>query len=168
MIPREIFKKIRQIEIRRNRIVTETNREVLFQPLTQFRRISRVMPKCANNHLGFFFVNHKEDGIRPRFWKPSLAGQAADQTISFRALTNDLEEVEQVAGKPLAYSWLSPIVEINSLNKFLFCFLLNDNLEAHPQARNRFSISATTSSSGRQNSGCARACSARRSSSAIS
>jgi hypothetical protein len=39
MIPREILKKIRQIELRTNRIVTETLARFSFQPSPQFRRI---------------------------------------------------------------------------------------------------------------------------------
>jgi hypothetical protein len=42
MIPREILKKIRQIELRTNRIVTETLARFSFQPSPQFRRIREV------------------------------------------------------------------------------------------------------------------------------
>ena len=43
MIPREILKKIRQIEIRTNRSVTETLAGVSLQPPAQFRRIPRAV-----------------------------------------------------------------------------------------------------------------------------
>jgi hypothetical protein len=52
MIPREILKKIRQIELRTNRLVTETLAGFSFQPSPQFRRIPRAMPDGADNHLG--------------------------------------------------------------------------------------------------------------------
>ena len=49
MIPREILKKIRQIELRTNRIVTETLAGFSFQPSPQFRRIPRAMKNRSHD-----------------------------------------------------------------------------------------------------------------------
>jgi hypothetical protein len=209
MIPREILKKIRQIELRTNRIVTESRRTgvapvsifplrlkrlvcedecarflyksfssevrdrrdayptTLFQPPAQFLRIPRSMPDGADNHLGSLAFDNEEYGIRPWFWHFGLLGQPAGEGKSFRVLANRFEKSLQVLGESLADTRLAFVVEVDGVGKFQFRFLLNEDSKTHRLARNRFSMSATTSSSGRQSSGCASARSARRSSSAI-
>ncbi len=200
MIPREILKNIRQIDLRTNRIVTESaergcpSRSTstlvrtlessqdllpieaaaggtpalrLFQPPAQFRRIPRVVPDGADNYFRDCGFDYKKNGIRPRFRKSGFAGQPADHAKSFRVFTNDFEKGAQVAGKSLTDPRFASVVEVNRLGKFLLCFFFNDDAKRHCLARNRFSMSATTSSSGRQSSGCASARSARQSSSAI-
>jgi len=167
MITREILKKIRQIELRTNRLVTETLAGFSFQPSPQFRRISRAMPDGADNHLGSLTFDNEEYGIRPRIWHFGFLGQPAGEEKSFRVLANRFEETLQLFGESLADSRLALVVKSNCIGKFPFRLLLNDHPKTHRVARNRFSMSATTSSSGRQRSGCASARSARRSSSAI-
>ena len=201
MIPREILKKIRQIELRTNRSVTgfapgarlcepQHSRITygcnssegalsgeaaaghrpalrLFQPSPQFRRIPRVVPEGADNYFRACGFDCKKDGIWPRFRKSGFAGQPADHAKSFRVSTNDFEKSVQVAGKSLSYPRFASVVEINRPGKFPLRLFFNDDAKRHCLARNRFSMSATTSSSGRQSSGCASARSARRSSSAI-
>ena len=201
MIPREILKKIRQIELRTNRLVTgfATGARVcdpqhariahdpdsseralsgeaaagrrpalrLFQPAAQCFGITRAMPDGADNQFGSLAFDNEVNGIRPRVWHFGFLGQPTGEGKSFRVLANHFEKSPQLVGEPLADSRLAFVIEVDGLGKFLFCFLLNDDPETHRLARNRFSISATTSSSGRQRSGCASARSARRSSSAI-
>lgn len=138
-----------------------------FQPSLQFRGISRIMPKGGDYHFGSLAFDDKKDGIGPRFWKPSFASQATDEAIAFRILADCPKEGAQVAGKSLSQSRLPIVVEVDRGSEFPFRFLFNDRPKTHRTARNRFSMSATTSSSGRQSSGCVSARSARRSSSAI-
>ena len=166
MIPRELLKKIRQITLCTNRVVNEAAASTSLQPSLQFFRVPRIMPEGADDHFGSFPLDHKEDRIWPGYWKSRFAGQPAYQTKAFRIPANNLEEGVQVTGKSLPQPWLSPVVEMNRLDEFLFSFRLNDSPKTHSLARNRFSMSATTSSSGRHSSGCANARSARRSSSA--
>ena len=139
---------------------------VSLQSPPQFHRISRVMPDGADDYFGSFAPDHKKYGIRPWFWQSCFASQPADQSKPFGIFANDFEKRAQVTGKPLPR--LARIIEIYGLSEFSFSLPLDSGPKTHHLARNRFSISATTSSSGRQRSGCASALSARRSSSAIS
>jgi hypothetical protein len=167
MIPREILKKIRQIELRTKRIVTAPLASFSFQPSPQFRRIPRAMPDGADNHFGSLAFDHEEYGIRPRIWHFGFLGQPTGEGKSFRVLANRFEKTLQLFGESLADSRLVLVVKNNRVGEFPFRFLFDDHPKTHRLARNRFSMSATTSSSGRQSSGCASARSARRSSSAI-
>ena len=167
MIPREILKKIRPSERCPNRLVTATLAGGSLQPSPQCRRIPRVVPNGADNYFRGSGFDYKKDGIRPRFRKSDFAGQPADPAKSFRVLTKDFETGAQVTGESLTYPRFASVVEINRLDQFPLGFCFNDDAKRHCLVRNRFSISATTSSSGRQRSGCASARSARRSSSAI-
>ena len=167
MIPREILKKIRQIELRTNRVVSETLAGALFQSALQFRGISGPMPNRGDDHLGCLVVDCEINGIRPRARNLGSARQPAGETEPFRIQTDRFEKRSQFVRKPLAESLLPLVVKANSLRKFPLSFLLDQNAKAHRFARNCFSISAITSSRGRHFSGCARARSARRSSSAI-
>src|ERR1039457_3755395 len=220
MIPREILKNIRPIELRTNRIVTELARgagvreqphanriatelapgarlcepqhsrlcqnvknsvRVLscataagrgpalrsFQTSPQLRRISRAVPDGGDNDFGGFAFDNEVNRIRPRFGQFGFLCQPTGKGESFRVLANGFEKRLQLFGESLADSRLALILEIDSLGEFPFRLLFNDDPKRHCLARNRFSMSATTSSSGRQRSGCANARSARRSSSAI-
>src|ERR1035437_9715062 len=167
MIPREILKKIRQIELRTNRLVTATLAGFSFQPSPQFRRIPRTMPDGADNHFGSLAFDNEEYGIRPRVWHFGFLCQPAGKRKAFGVLTNRFEKSLQLLGESLADSRLALVIKSNRHGEFPFGLRLNDHPKTHRVARNRFSISATTSSSGRQRSGCASARSARRSSSAI-
>ena len=167
MIPREVLKKIRQIGLRTNRIVTETLAGVSFQPSPQSCRIPRAMPDGADNHFGSLAFDNEEYGIRPRVWHFGFLGQPAGEGKASGVLANRFEKSPQFLGESLADTWLALVIKSRRLGEFPFSLLLNDHPKTHRAARNRFSISATTSSSGRQRSGCASARSARRSSSAI-
>ena len=167
MIPREILKKIRQIEIRTNRVVTETLAGASLQPPAQSRRIPRAVPDSADYNFRSFPFDGEINRIWPRFWEFGLSGQSAGKGKPLWIFANDSEKNTQLAGKSLAQSRFTFVVEINRLGEFPFGFFFNADPKTHRLARNRFSMSDTTSSSGRQRSGCASARSARRSSSAI-
>jgi len=167
MIPREILKKIRQIGIRTNRVVTETLAGFSFQPAAQFGRIPRAMPNCGDYYFSRFGFNCEINRIRPRRRHFCFSGQTARERKSFRIFANFSEGITDFVREFLAKSPFAFVIEINRLGEFPFGFLFNDYPKTHRLARNRFSMSVTTSSSGRQRSGCAKARSARRSSSAI-
>jgi|GEM_PF-6866999 len=65
MISREILKKIRQIELRTNRIVTETLAGFSFQPSPQFGGVLIFLPDGHDFHQMFFFKNGKVNRIWP-------------------------------------------------------------------------------------------------------
>src|ERR1035437_6896672 len=144
MIPREILKKIRQIELRTNRIVTETLAGFSFQPSPQFRRIPRAMPDGADNHLGSLAFDNEEYGIRPRVWHFGFLCQPTGKWEAVRVLANGFEKSLQLFGESLADSRLAFVVKNNRIGEFTFGLLLNDHPKTHRVARNRFSISATT------------------------
>jgi len=168
MIPREILKKIRQIEIRTNRIVTQTAAEGLFYAASQLGWISRNVPNCADYDLTSCVLDCKVNGVGLGLRHRSFSSQTADKTKPFGPFTNFSEKAKDITGESLTQPRHSIIIEVNGLHKFPLGLLFDDNPKGHRLPRKRLSISATTSSSGRQFSVCANAYSARRSSSAIS
>src|SRR5213593_3650355 len=65
MIPREILKKIRQIELRTKRRCGETFARCSPQSVPQDGRIPRAVPHCYDSHLRLRFVDCKVNGVRP-------------------------------------------------------------------------------------------------------
>jgi len=92
MIPREILKKIRQIELRTNRIVTETPAGWSFQPPAQLCRISRAVPDGADDHFGSLVFDNEEYGIRPRVGHFGFLCQPAGKRKAFGILANRFEK----------------------------------------------------------------------------
>ena len=137
------------------------------QPSAQLRRIPCPMPDGADDDLQGFPYDREIHRIWPRFWQRGLPRQAGRARKSFRILANYFEESVQFAGKSLPHSRFARVVKIHRFSKFLFRLRFNDHPKRHHLVRNRFSMSAITSSSGRHRSGCASACAARRSNSAI-
>ena len=136
------------------------------QPAAQFSGIPSAVPDGADNYFRGFAFDNELDGIRPRLWQIGFARQSAGETKSLRIIANYLEEGLQLAGKSLPHPRLARSVEIDRLRKLQCRLFFDDNPKTHRLARNRFSMSATTSSKGRQRSGWASARSARRSNSA--
>src|ERR1039457_539135 len=102
MIPREILKKIRQIELRTNRVVTETFAGASLQPAAQFRRIPRAVPDSADYNFRSFPFDGEINRIWPRFWEFGLSGQSAGKGKPLWIFANDSEKNTQLAGKSLA------------------------------------------------------------------
>src|ERR1017187_2614643 len=126
MISREILKKIRQTELRTNRLVTETLAGFSFQPPAQFRRIPRAMPDGADNHFGSLAFEHEEYGIRPRVWHFGFLCQPAGKRKAFGVLANRFEKNLQLFGESLSDSRLALVVKNNRLGEFAFGLRLND------------------------------------------
>ena len=138
----------------------------LFQPSPEFGGIPTAMPDGADNHFTGFRFDCVINRIRP-IQNFSLTGQACGAGKSFRISANLPKNTKDVAGKSLSKPGFSFIIKVNCVGEFSFGSFFNDGPKDHRLARYRFSISATTSSKGRQRSGCLKASSARRSSSAI-
>ena len=138
-----------------------------FQPVAQFGGVPFGMPDGGNHHSRRFGFDCEVNRKRSRRRHFCFTGQAAGERKSFWVFTDYSEGSSDLARESLAESRFALIIEIDSFGKFPFCLGFNDDAESHCRSRNRFSKSAITSSSGRQSSGCAKACSARRSSSAI-
>jgi hypothetical protein len=166
MIPHKILKKIRQIELHANRIVTETLAGFSFQPAPQFRRIPRAVENRNDNQLSRIFKQREVDGIRPVEHFYFLGGWPG-KWKSLRVFGSFVKSCASLAGKFLTDAVRLRIIPSNRLIQFRFGLVLEDDPKRHCLARYRFSMSAKTSSIGRQRSGCARALAARRSSSAI-
>jgi hypothetical protein len=167
MIPREILKKIRQIEIRTNRLMTELLVDFLFQPPAQFSGVSRAVPNGRNYHLRFCRIDGEIDRVRPGRRDFHFSSQLRCQAKSFGVFADLFESMINFAGEFLTKPRHAFIVKINRFDQFPFRLLFNDGPKSHRLARYFLSISAMTSSSGRQRSGCLSASWARRSSSAI-
>ena len=87
MIPREILNKIRQIELRTNRVVTQTLTSFSLQPSPQFRRIPRAVPDSENFNLAMLRIDGEVNRIRPRFGHFGFARQRRRQPKSFGVLS---------------------------------------------------------------------------------
>ena len=116
-------------------------------------------------HLGWPFGYNEVNRILP-IGDPRCASPSANEPVSGRILSNLAKEISDIASQPLPNAWFLGIIPIYSLLKFIFSFSLDDEVETHFAERNRSSISRKTSSKGLPRSGWAKACSARRSSSA--
>jgi hypothetical protein len=167
MIPREILKKIRQIELGTNRIVTETLAGFSFQPSPQFRRIPRPMPNGNDFNLAVFDVNREINRIRPRFGQLGFVRQSCRQPKPIGVARQRLEKGLKFVIKSPTHTGFLRFIPIHGLIPFPFGFGFRDDFERHFLASRRFLISAETSSIGVPRPGCLSASSARRSSSAI-
>jgi hypothetical protein len=152
MIPREILKKIRQIELRTNRLVTES--------------AERGCPSRSTSALsGAFEISCAHSTVQP-----AAGGTPAllSLTPGFSPVTGDGESFNRFNGfsrarKPLKRLKFAGCVHTGLKPGF------NERVYAEHARRsaNRFSISAKTSSIGWPRPGCFSASSARRSSSSI-
>ena len=166
MIPREILKKIRQIELRTNRIVTETLAGFSFQPSPQFRWIPRPMPDRKNFHLTMLGVHGKINRVRPRRWNFGFPGSGGSAKKSFGLVSKCVEQFPKRNIQPMTDSRLALVIKHHGFMPVLFSGSLNYDRKSHFLARRRSSISAKTWSTGLPRPGFFSASSARRSSSA--
>lgn len=166
MKPLKNFKKIRQFRGPKNSLLAESIRRYSYQPSAQRSESPCPVPDGEDHH----FRRLCSDGIKNRIVPGQnfcLSGKTPITWKSFGILRNGHENFENIAGKSLAGAGLSFVIKVNRFRKLPFRLFFDDNAKRHLVSRNRFSMSATTSPSGRQRSGCSKACWARRSSSAI-
>jgi len=166
MIPREILKKIRQSELRTNRIVTETLAGFSFQPSPQFGGVLVSLPDGHDFHQMFFFKNCKVN----RIWPADdfcLASGRRSFSVAKRVRNDLLKIIVKHHGEASANSRLSRFIPVTGCAHLFAHFSLDDEAEPHFFTPYRANISARKVSHGMPRSGCARASAARRSSSAI-
>jgi hypothetical protein len=166
MIPHEILKKIQQVKMHTNHLVSKLVKGGSCQTVSQHAGVPSPMPKSNNFDLLPGFVYDKEDGIRPTF-NFNFLGEAAGKGKAgwlrdqrFDMFVNDPVESQTKSG----FTLLIPICRVTP---FAFRRRLDKQLKHYFFAPRRRCISAKTSSAGMPLSGCFSASSARRSSSAI-
>jgi hypothetical protein len=166
MIPREILKKIRQIELRTNRIVTETPAGLSFQPSPQFGGALIFLPDGHDFHQMFFFKNRKVNRIWPTDDFCPVSGRRGFSVA--KRIGNYLPKIiVKHHGEASANSRLAQFIPIARCAHLFADVSLDDEAESHFFTPYRANISARKVSHGMPRSGCARASAARRSSSAI-
>jgi hypothetical protein len=166
MIPREILKKIRQIKLRTNRLVSETLAGVLFQPSAQFDWILVFLPDGNNFHQLLLLKNREVNGIWPTD-DFHLVGGRRGFSVTKRIGSNLLEIIVKHHGKAATNARLPRFIPVTCRAHFIADGGLNYEAKSHFLTPYRANISARSCSQGIPCSGCARASAARRSSSAI-
>ena len=108
MIPREILKKIRQIELRTNRIVTETLAGFSFQPSPQFRRIPRAVEN--GNNADEVRFDPEINAVFLEDFDAGLAGFPADRFKPLRVGKNALKSRVNLGFKTVAQAGLLRVI----------------------------------------------------------
>ncbi len=166
MIPREILKKIRQIEIRTNRIVTETLAGASLQPAQECLRISRAMEN--GNNIYDLRSNQMVNAVFAKPFKPDLTSGGRCTAKSFGKFLNLLERSVDFNSPFFAQASTLFFVPSRRIFEFQAGQRREDNRAPHSlRDCKRSWSSACTVSHGIPRSGCSRNSSARRSSSAI-
>jgi hypothetical protein len=161
MIPREILKKIRQSEIRTNRIVTGSAAGAR----AQRSRITRAMED--RNYANKIRLNAKVNAVFFEHLHSGLASLLADRSESFRVGEDSLESGMNLGFKTVAHARLLLVVPNDRVFKFKPRFRVQYYLAAQERALIRSFNSARTCSHGIPLAGLRRSSSPRRSNSAI-
>src|SRR5581483_1371250 len=167
MIPREILKKIRQIEIRTNRLVSETLAAPSFQPVAQVGGISCAVPDSQHLDLVMFQVDREVNRVRPRRWHFGLVRPLACEWESLRLLRQRVENLVNGVVQLAAQTRLALIIPRHSLLPVPLGSGFDNDHKSHFLPWRRSLISAKTCLAGFPRPGFFSASSARRSSSAI-
>jgi hypothetical protein len=166
MIPREILKKIRQIELRTNRIVTETLAGTSLQPPQQLRRISRTVKN--GDHIDAIWFNRIINAVFAKSFKSDLMSQTRDEAKSFGGFQNLQQCCIDVNSEFLSQSSTLIFIPSCRIFKLKAGKRREDDRACHALRDFKRSWSSTcTISHGIPRSGCCRNSSVRRSSSAI-
>jgi|SRR5665213_2468269 len=164
MIPREILKKIRQIELRTNRIVTATLAGFSFQPSPQFRRIPRAVKN--RNHGENIILDCEVDAVCPEAFQADFAGAATHFAKEFRLKQRPIHRTKNFAGKFLTQARRFIFILVDGLEEFGLGFGLEKGIQIHHHPK-RSRISALTCSKGIPRRGFFSNSARRRSSSAV-
>jgi hypothetical protein len=163
MIPREILKKIRQIELRTNRIVTETLAGFSFQPSPQFRRIPRAMKNGKDGKD--IILDGKIEGV---FLEPAQTNSLGAPTHFLKKLRisqRTLKRRFHFQFEFLAKSGTLAFIPSNRLVEFKPCNRFENDRKTHFQPK-RLLRSASTCAQGTPSRGFFSNSARRRSSSA--
>ena len=154
MIPREILKKIRQLDIGTN---------WLLESFLQYLGISFSMK--YSNHEEALKANNEENAELPKPLKPDYAHLTSHLAVTPRIRLGILQCLADLLMKLTSEPWLSGFIPGDRLKEFRLCAGPEGQFQGSFQP-NRFSISASTSSQGTPPSGLLLISASRRSSSA--
>jgi len=166
MIPREILKKIRLLELRTNGIVNETLVGKLPYSPKQLIRISCPMPDSQDFDVTMGSIDCEVYRIRPWRRHFGLVGQPRRQKKTLRIFGQTLQKDSKSVVESQSNTLVAIFVPTDGLVPVPFCVRIRNDLKRHFLAKRRW-ISAETSSMGVPRPGFLNASSARRSSSAI-
>ena len=165
MIPREILEKIRQIELRTNRLVSESTVFLLLQPSVQCRRVSCTVEN-GNDVNGTQF--HRIIEAVRKSADNNLVHCGRCKTKSIGGLRNLVESFLDFDSKFVTQAGALFIIPGHRVFKFQAGERCKNDLPLHAlRLFRRSGSSAWTVSHGMPRSGCRRSSSARRSNSAI-
>ncbi len=164
MIPRELLKKIRTIELRTNRIVTETLAGFSLQPAQEFRGVTRTMEN--RNDGKSTILDRKVNAVRLESFQTHALRPATNVAKHFRLHQRPFQNLNNFLGKFLSETGNLIFIPNDCLKKLGFRFRLEDKLKTHHQPKRCF-ISALTCSQGIPSWGFFSKSARRRSSSAI-
>ena len=165
MIPREILKKIRQIELRTNRLVTETLAGVSFQPSPQFRWIARTVKN--RSHIDGIQFNRIGNAVFMKSFESYFVSVGRGEAKSFREFQNLPEGGVDFDSEFFTQAGTLRFIPRGRIFKFQAGKGRKDDCAFHALRLLRRSwSSACTVSHGMPRSGCCRSSSARRKNSA--
>jgi len=165
MIPREILKKIRQIEIRTNRIAIRKIVSGSFQPLAQLHRITRTMKD--RNDANKVLLNSKKDTVLLENVDSGPTDFFANCFKSFRICKDALKSRMNLSFKAVAQSSLLRFIPDDRIFKFKPRLRIKNYFAGHERDLIRSFNSARTVSHGIPLEELRRNSSPRRSNSAI-
>jgi len=145
MIPREILKKIRQIELRTNRLVTETLAGISFQPSPQFLRIPRAVKD--GNHGENVVLDCEVDAVSFESFQANFARSATHFAEKLWLKLRAVHCLQNFLCKFLSQARSFIFIPNNGLKEFGLRFRLKERVELHHQPK-RCRISALTCSNG--------------------
>ena len=145
MIPREILKKNRQIELRTNRLVNETPAGALFQPHFQIRWIPRSMEN--RQHCKSVIFNREIDRISFESGKANSLRASANSLKTFGIIERPFEREFYLELKFTTETRTLSLIPSHSLLKLQTRCRLENDRQAHCQPK-RLLRSASTCSHG--------------------
>src|SRR5437660_521335 len=134
MIPREILKQIRQIEIHAIPLVAQRACSHLSQPSLKFLGIAFSVEHGDDYDARRFLFDSEENRILP-IRDSGLSGKAADQAKSLRVFCRLLHYGPHVTPKSPSDPRLPLVVPFDSVVKLLFRLGLDEDLIGHFWAR---------------------------------
>src|ERR1035437_6036610 len=164
MIPRQTLKKIRPIELRTNRIVTETLAGFSFQPPAQFRRIPSAVENRHDRENVIF--DREINAVSLESFLTNHAPSTAHLAKQFGLCLRAVQRLNDFLGKFFSQTRRFIFIPNNGLKKFGLRVRLEKGIKIHHQPK-RCRITALTCSNGIPSRGFFSNSARRRSSSAV-
>src|SRR5580704_2335805 len=131
MIPREIHKKIRQIEIRTNRLMNQRLVNPSFQSPAQPGGVSASVPDSENLNFLMLSIDNEINRVRPGIWHFGFAGVASLFRKTKWLFRNSGNHFIHFESKSNAQSLALGFIPGNSFPKFKGGFGVVDDSKAH-------------------------------------